>query len=59
LAIAIDFIYGEKKHTIPMGHLTRDLGYSYHRNKNNDEKPPLLTRNDKNSKINNNEISNN
>ncbi len=39
LAIAIDFIYGEKKHTIPMGHLTQNSGYSYHRlgdNENND-----------------------
>tara|TARA_R110000765_G_scaffold186141_1_gene291797 strand:+ start:432 stop:1562 length:1131 start_codon:yes stop_codon:yes gene_type:complete len=33
VAIAIDFVYGEKKHVIPMGHLSKSGGgHSFHRN---------------------------
>ena len=33
VAIAIDFVYGEKKHVIPMGHLSKSSGgHSFHRN---------------------------
>tara|TARA_R100000734_G_C3309228_1_gene99884 strand:+ start:455 stop:1570 length:1116 start_codon:yes stop_codon:yes gene_type:complete len=46
IAIAVDFIYGEKKHVVPMGGLSQHQGYSYHRNKipKNIQDLPLMDR---------------
>ena len=53
VAVAVDFVYGERKHTLPMGHLTQNSGYSYHRN---NKELPL---DDRSSKINNNDNNKN